>query len=184
MHVAKRIPSVEEVQLVVGPRHRGSHIYSDWVPRKRWRKREYFHLAGLLVKWNRIYGRAPSAGSWVWRFYPQGDQWRKALDQYGKDAVDRETSRFYYSLDNNFQRRSAFSLIGHETNATVRSDRNNFAIFHHIYAGSNRDVVSEQLRLSQGAARFLGQNVPLFYSIVGDDGAQNTITLTEIESLC
>jgi hypothetical protein len=48
------MPTTESVQFVVGPRHRGSDIYSGWVRHEFQRLREYFHLAGLVVKWNRI----------------------------------------------------------------------------------------------------------------------------------
>jgi hypothetical protein len=60
----------------------------------------------------------------------------------------------------------------------------NFAVFHHVSSGSNREVLREQLQLSQNAAGYIGQKIPVFYSVVGDTSDQNAITEREIESLC
>lgn len=57
------------------------------------RLREYSLLPGFLFQWIRIYERVPPANSWVWQWFPDGDAWRAALDQYGFEAVEYLTGK-------------------------------------------------------------------------------------------
>jgi hypothetical protein len=190
MNFEKKLPTVADVQLVVGPRHRGSDIYSEWVNPAELREREYFHLGGLLVKHSRIYGQFPNPNSWVWQWFPEGDRWLQAVQQHGKDAIDRATSRFYYSLDGDSARKTAFSSLDEvDGGASFQLARNpdtnqgSLAVFQHVSANSNLATVHEQLRLSQDAGKRLGRAVPVFYSIVGSS-EQSNITEKDVESAC
>jgi len=56
------------------------------------RIREYFLLGGNILKWQTIYNKVPEPSSWIWTFFPDGDLWRNAVHQYGKDAVNKLTT--------------------------------------------------------------------------------------------
>jgi hypothetical protein len=52
-------------------------------------KKEYFLLPGIVHRWIGLYHQLPPASSWVWRHFPQGDRWRRAVEKYGLDVVSR-----------------------------------------------------------------------------------------------
>lgn len=45
------------------------------------RLREYYLLAGNMLKWHYLYGTVPRNTSWVWSFYPDGATWRRAHEE-------------------------------------------------------------------------------------------------------
>jgi len=51
------------------------------------RIREYFLLAGNLLKWNYLYGGSalPSEQSWIWSFFPDGEEWKS----YSNDETSK-----------------------------------------------------------------------------------------------
>jgi hypothetical protein len=51
------------------------------------RLREWFLLAGYIMKWYRLYNQVPSDDSWVWSYFPEGDIWKEAVKQHGRHAV-------------------------------------------------------------------------------------------------
>lgn len=55
---------------------------------------EYYYLAGNLVKWFSLYGKAPSSDSWAWKFFPDGNMWRTAVEKHGNQAVDIVTKKY------------------------------------------------------------------------------------------
>jgi len=57
------------------------------------RLREYFLLAGNLFKWYFLYQQAPPADSWVYTWFPDGDEWRRAVQDHGAESVQVVTSR-------------------------------------------------------------------------------------------
>jgi hypothetical protein len=64
--------------------------------------REYYLLSGNLIKWFTLYGSngVPSQDSWVWRFFPGGERWKKLVIKYGENAVEEmavQLSNGYYS---------------------------------------------------------------------------------------
>ena len=57
--------------------------------------REYHYLAGNLFRWYRLYNMAPSSNSWVWKWYPRGDEWIQGVKKYGSSVV-MNLSRQYW----------------------------------------------------------------------------------------
>ena len=86
-----------------------SEMIWDWAPRhalqdERWlmpypdqrnqtlsdanqRMHDYFLLPGHLTRWFTLYGQGPPSDSWVWSWFPDGDQWRQAVEEHGEQAV-------------------------------------------------------------------------------------------------
>jgi hypothetical protein len=67
---------------------------SDWEEREsRSRKkrtisvREYYYLAGNILRWMRLYEKLPDANSWVWEWFPDGQLWEAAAWTLGENAV-------------------------------------------------------------------------------------------------
>ena len=72
-------------------------IHADWYARsnahyrehvatnKTARMREKFLLSGLIASWLYMYNETPAASSWIWRWYPDGDEWRQSVDKNGTD---------------------------------------------------------------------------------------------------
>ncbi|GKY98768.1 hypothetical protein MPSEU_000833000 [Mayamaea pseudoterrestris] len=58
------------------------------------RIREYFNMAGQLLRWNGLYGKVPENTSWVWKHYDDGDFWREAVRAHGANAVAAVTSEW------------------------------------------------------------------------------------------
>lgn len=46
------------------------------------RKREAGLLGGLLWKWNSFYDELPPSDSWIWDYFPDGNEWRQLLQKY------------------------------------------------------------------------------------------------------
>jgi hypothetical protein len=55
-------------------------------------------IAGNLFKWFTLYHRAPADDSWVWKWFPYGERYRKAVKLYGNRTFDvmvtQEIERF------------------------------------------------------------------------------------------
>ncbi|KAL7543967.1 hypothetical protein ACHAWF_007493, partial [Thalassiosira exigua] len=58
---------------------------------------EYFYLAGNLIRWFKLYNKAPSGNSWVWQWYPNGNRWMLGIKEHGPNAVAEISGHF---LDN------------------------------------------------------------------------------------
>jgi hypothetical protein len=52
------------------------------------RMREYFLLPGNIFKWWNLYDIVPADDSWVWKWYPDGDEWRNGSTLYGRNVTD------------------------------------------------------------------------------------------------
>ena len=59
-----------------------------------WRLRDYFLLAGHLVRWMALYKEYPPRDSWVWKWFPDGDMWLQAVLADGNNAVRSVTDRY------------------------------------------------------------------------------------------
>jgi cytoskeletal protein RodZ len=64
-------------------------------PSESLRVREYFLLAGNIMKWYTMYNEVPSASSWVWSFFPEGDKWRQAVETYGNQSIDAMVTKYH-----------------------------------------------------------------------------------------
>ena len=72
-----------------GPPFRGFYLPTT-IPRfvlKQVRLREYYYLAGNLLKWFALYNQAPLDDSWAWTWFPDGRFWKQAIEQHGSQAV-------------------------------------------------------------------------------------------------
>lgn len=47
------------------------------------RLRDYFLLRGILYRSLAFYGKIPGRNSYIWRWFPDSDMWRMAIDKYG-----------------------------------------------------------------------------------------------------
>jgi hypothetical protein len=47
--------------------------------RQRRLVREWFLLPGFLYRWKRIYGLYPKPDSWIWDWYPNGQEWKQSV---------------------------------------------------------------------------------------------------------
>jgi hypothetical protein len=119
----------------------------------------------------------------VWRWFPEGRFWLEAVKMHGENVIERLTAAFYYTLDGDVKRRTAFANHSNESSVMVEGinfdsvfrnesiENSTMAVFYHIRADSNRVVVREQLRAARlAAATHLSQTpVQLFYSVVGNN---------------
>ena len=51
------------------------------------RLRDYFLLRGMLYRSLAFYHAVPAPQSWVWKWFPDADLWRMAVDTYGADLA-------------------------------------------------------------------------------------------------
>ncbi|KAL9183710.1 hypothetical protein ACHAXT_004566 [Thalassiosira profunda] len=51
--------------------------------------REYYYLAGNLLRWHNLYDKAPPWDSWIWKWYPRGDEWRDSAKKHGSNVVTK-----------------------------------------------------------------------------------------------
>lgn len=58
------------------------------------RRRENQFLAGKLLMWYQLYGRAPPPDSWVWEWFPDGELWREGVTAFGERTVEALTHDF------------------------------------------------------------------------------------------
>jgi len=57
--------------------------------------REYYYLAGNLIRWFKLYNKAPPWNSWVWQWYPKGDEWMIGAKKHGLDVVTKLSKPFW-----------------------------------------------------------------------------------------
>jgi len=73
---------------------------------KRWREnravekddiayREYHYLAGNLFRWYKLYSKAPPPNSWVWKWYPRGEEWMHGTKRYGSSVVENLSRQWW-----------------------------------------------------------------------------------------
>lgn len=67
--------------------------------------REYYLLAGNLLKWFTLYGSdgIPDRDSWVWKFFPAGDRWKHLVLEHGDSAMKhiQSTKEMYSAFETN-----------------------------------------------------------------------------------
>jgi hypothetical protein len=55
---------------------------------KELRIKEYVLLAGSIHRWLGLYNQTPAPSSWVWSFFPDGDEWLNGLAKWGNRVLD------------------------------------------------------------------------------------------------
>ena len=126
---------------------------------KETRRRDYFLLAGNVVKWLGLYGKVPSKASWVWSWFPDSKFWKDAVQRHGRKVIDESFSGGWMFPENG-------------TTSTP------FAIFYNIYVDpldkfridNALNIVEEQI--AQVGTSFANRypykrTVSLYYSTVG-----------------
>jgi hypothetical protein len=64
----------------------------------RSRFREFYYLAGYLLKWQMLYNEVPRKTSWVWNWFDDSEEWRAAVEKHGLEyAVDNVTKKYELS---------------------------------------------------------------------------------------
>ncbi|KAL3924699.1 MAG: hypothetical protein SGILL_000886 [Bacillariaceae sp.] len=64
------------------------HIRRTLRNRPTYRMREYYLLAGHMFKWTHLYGQVPTKSSWVWKHFPDGEEWREGYHKFGENVVE------------------------------------------------------------------------------------------------
>jgi hypothetical protein len=64
------------------------HIRRTLRNKPTYRMREFWLLAGNLFKWIRLYNQVPPRSSWVWRFFPDGEDWWNGYKMFGNSVVE------------------------------------------------------------------------------------------------
>jgi hypothetical protein len=64
------------------------HIRRTLRNKATYRMREYWLLAGNLFKWIRLYNQIPPKSSWVWGFFPDGEEWWNGYQVFGNTVVE------------------------------------------------------------------------------------------------
>jgi hypothetical protein len=52
------------------------------------RMREYSLLPGNIFKWFALYNETPPHDSWIWSWFPDGEEWRLGSAMYGQNVTD------------------------------------------------------------------------------------------------
>lgn len=68
-------------------------FHEDLVSNKSLRVKDYFLLAGNLLKWFHLYDKLPPKGSWVYQIFPDGKEWEEAVEEFGVHAQEVMFSR-------------------------------------------------------------------------------------------
>jgi hypothetical protein len=83
-----------DFEWAMAPRRRTAPIDNNpraqtTVYRKRAnRMREYYLLPGNVFKWFSLYNETPPHDSWIWSWFPDGDEWRVGSVMYGQNVTD------------------------------------------------------------------------------------------------
>jgi len=131
--------------------------------------REYFYLAGNMIKWITLYGEIPPQESWVWSHFRGGERWRQLAKQHGVEIVDLISKN---------------STFGHKRESKILAPRmssRNFAvedpppivIYYHVSFPVGRDeayeVVTTQFNLLLSHGKLIQSKIFLNYIIAGGD---------------
>jgi hypothetical protein len=167
------------------------------------RLREYYLLPGHLIKWYSMYGKVPRADSWVWKWFPDGDLWWRAVEQYGAGAVEHVTAQFaleHQAASMGYNNSSIAATSGATLRTAIAPDHakhavaidwflpppTGFVIFYHIVLPENdREedalrLVFEQLKVvaqSHAAAYDSGPATVFFNVVGGPDSVNNVLDL-------
>lgn len=150
---------LSDLSWAKAPRIHGTPAYSQQLQTKKvmgqtpLRVREYYFLAGNLVKWFSLYGKAPEPDAWPWTWFPDGNLWKQAVSKYGDQTVDKVTQKYASNLtlkeatfakdgtlSNNFQR----ALPGVH-NASPSSSQSAVVFFDMLLPLKEAGIIQEQL---------------------------------------
>jgi hypothetical protein len=189
-------------QWSMAPRRPGFAVGNNMAAHKRLheypddRLREYYLLPGHLIKWYELYNKPPDAESWVWKWFPDGDLWRDAVQKFGANAVERITEKLEerqastlhsngFALDDDelHERQityKGFSDISRPNQALFTPLPPGFVIFFHISlpddATNAIKMVEEQLDIISASYAATSTDKPLtvFFNVAGNKAQDAT----------
>lgn len=176
--------SLDKLSWSLAPRNHGFVIANDpelqtqIFANSNLKLQEYYLLAGQLVKWFFLYGKAPPEESWVWKWFPDGAFWKQSVNTFGSKAVEAVTSSFVYIDDGNKVKTSTksgsdqnFSLL----NPTVFSSPSTVIFFHISVPSFEETDAFENFKTSlekqftilgkSYVAEMSNMRVPVFYTL-------------------
>jgi len=94
--------------------------------------RQYYYVAGNLIKWLKLYEAVPTRDSWVWDHFPAGRRWKELVDKHGKNAMDAmvrtSNSRYHSAFASNHS-----ATLSHRFDEEAFSASNPpIVVFYHI----------------------------------------------------
>jgi hypothetical protein len=87
--MSPHIPIVYDLPLVLQDGGLLGHFFF----RESKRLREFSLLGGNLYKWLKTYHEVPPPNSWIWTWFPDGEKWKAAIEEYGENAVEELTQK-------------------------------------------------------------------------------------------
>jgi hypothetical protein len=63
------------------------------------RVQDVFLLRGVLFRFWSLYGSIPATDSWIWKWFPDGQIWKRALEENGVSSVLEHPESFLFSID-------------------------------------------------------------------------------------
>jgi len=159
------------------------------------RIQEYFLLAGRLFKYFELYGKAPPANSWVWRFFDDGATWKKAVKSHGKEAVPvmirKKLGLSTPKQSNKIVPSSPFSDVANKGTPAHSDDSSSSlqscAIFYRIEVQRHetehiRAMIEKQLQaISESHAALLVPRLNVYYTTSGHEVIANALG---VETVC
>lgn len=96
--------------------------------------REYYLLAGNLLKWFTLYGSdgVPGGDSWVWKFFPAGDRWKNLVMQYGENATKQMVLQSTNELYSAYEVNRTASSNKFDRKKKLDSSKPPVVVFYHI----------------------------------------------------
>lgn len=97
--------------------------------------REYYFLAGNLLKWFTLYGSdgVPKQHSWVWEFFPAGNRWKELVAQFGENTMKNVTMNSTNELYSAFDANNTAVTIKFGRNTKLEtSSKPPVVVFYHI----------------------------------------------------
>jgi hypothetical protein len=86
--------SAAEFKWGMAPRRKNAPLHNDHKAQttvygtRAKRMREYFLLPGNIFKWFALYNETPPHDSWIWSWFPDGEEWRLGSAMYGQNVTD------------------------------------------------------------------------------------------------
>lgn len=152
---------------------------------------EYYYLPGNLIKWFSLYGSEgiPADNSWVWKYFPGGDRWKKLVDKYSVNAVKEMVMQSSHAFHSAFDSKS-YNPFDFEVDAPVfPGTATPMVVFFHIAIPEDRKAEALHTLRTQLEVLAMGQydiisrsyrrnqrQVILYYSIAGDASKASDIT--------
>lgn len=156
--------SIQDDWIFLGGRNQKIRMVLD----VDWRSREFFLIRGTLWKWLVRYQQLPPEASYVWRWFPDGQEW---LDRYR--GFNQSSRLMLYFLETAMSGQSAME---ESTNSTALYSTPRRTFFVHLKASQDsRFELAVKQRLEAIAQGSPGATI--FYGIYNDFSNKTTATV-------